>query len=275
VSWRKVLRALGRALGPTLDGAIDVRYTSLQSHGKGRAAMAVYLCHEQPDLYEFETEVLDMRPGAVVLARSALHPGGGGQVSDQAVLTHSGGTVRIVSVSLENGRYWHLLDQPVELRDRVSVVVDRDHRSRVAQLHTDTHILNALVFQRFSGALVTGAQINADGTARMDFDLPEADNDEIRALEPALNDAIRQGLEVRSIYLSAAEARATPGLIRSMSVAPPPTADGRMRIIEIAGLDRQACGGTHLTNTAQSAPVRITKIENKGRRNRRVRLQLI
>jgi misacylated tRNA(Ala) deacylase len=226
-------------------------------------------------LYEFETRVVDARPGAVVLDRSALHPGGGGQVSDQATLTHAGGTARIVNVSLENGRYWHLLDQPLELRDHVSVVVDKDHRSRVAQLHTDTHILNALVFQRFAGALVTGAQINADGTARMDFDLPEADNDELRALEPELNDVIKQGLEVRSIYLTAAETRATPGLIRSMSVAPPPTPDGRMRIIEIANLDRQACGGTHLTNTAQSAPVRITKIENKGRRNRRMRLVLV
>src|SRR3712207_289435 len=98
--------------------------------------MAVYLCHEHPDLYEFETRVVDSRPGAVVLDRSALHPGGGGQVSDQATLTRSGGTVRIVNVSLENGRYWHLLDQPLELRDQVSVVVDRDHRSRVAQLHT-------------------------------------------------------------------------------------------------------------------------------------------
>jgi misacylated tRNA(Ala) deacylase len=122
---------------------------------------------------------------------------------------------------------------------------------------------------------VTGAQINGDGIARMDFDLPDVDNDRLRALEPELNDVIRQGLDVRAVYVSLNEARATPGLIRSMSVAPPPTPDGRLRIVEIAGLDRQACGGTHLTNTAESLPVKITKIENKGRRNRRVRLQLV
>lgn len=237
--------------------------------------MSVYLCHEQPDLLEFETEILDSRPGAVLLARSALHPGGGGQVSDRAVLAHGNGTATIVDVSHEAGRYWHVLDQPVEIAGRVQVRIDAEHRSRVAQLHTDTHILNALVFQRFAGALVTGAQISADGTARMDFDLPEVDNDALRALEPQVNAVIAQGLEVRALYVSTAEARTTPGLIRSASVAPPPTPDGRMRVIDIAGLDRQACGGTHLTNTAQSAPIRITKVENKGRRNRRIRIALV
>jgi misacylated tRNA(Ala) deacylase len=236
--------------------------------------VSVYLCHERPDLLEFDTEILDSRPGAVVLARSALHPGGGGQVSDRARLMHRDGVAQIVDVSLERGRYWHVLDSNVELHGEVAVSIDGAHRLRVAQLHTVTHILNALVFRHFEGALVTGAQINADGTARMDFDLPEVENDRLRALEPELNDVIRQALDVRAIYVPLKEARATPGLIRSASVAPPPTPDGRLRIIEINGLDRQACGGTHLTNTAESPPVRIAKIENKGRRNRRVRLAL-
>ena len=238
--------------------------------------MSVYLCHERPDLLDFETEIVASRPGAVVLARSALHPGGGGQVPDLARLMHRDGEARIVDVSLERGRYWHVLDSAVELpAGPVAVSIDGAHRSRVAQLHTDTHILNALVYQHFEGALVTGAQINGDGTARMDFDLPDVENDRLRSLEPELNDVIRRGLDVRATYVSVNESRITPGLIRSMSVAPPPTPDGRLRIVEIAGLDRQACGGTHLTNTAESLPVRITKIENKGRRNRRVRLALV
>ena len=62
--------------------------------------------------------------------------------------------------------------------------------------------------------------------------------------------------------------------IRSMSVAPPPTPDGRLRIIEVGDLDRQACGGTHLSNTGESRPVRLVKIENKGRHNRRIRIAL-
>jgi misacylated tRNA(Ala) deacylase len=105
----------------------------------------------------------------------------------------------------------------------------------------------------------------------MDFDLPDVDNDTLRALEPAVNDIIRQSVTVQQDYVPAAEAETTPGLIRSLSVAPPPTPDGRLRVIDIAGIDRQACGGTHLANTGISSPFRIVKVENKGRRNRRVR----
>jgi misacylated tRNA(Ala) deacylase len=236
--------------------------------------MAIYLCHERPDLLEFETEIVARRPGAVLLARSALHPGGGGQVSDRATLEYRSGVVEIVGVQAEGDHHWHLLDADVDIEGPVRVRIDAAFRSRVAQLHTDTHILNALVFQQFAGALVTGAQIYGDGTARMDFDLPGADNDRLRRLEPEINAVIRKGLEVRAVYVPATEAQTTPGLIRSASVAPPPTPDGRLRVIEIAGLDRQACGGTHVTNTAESAFIRITKVDNKGRRNRRVKITL-
>jgi misacylated tRNA(Ala) deacylase len=120
---------------------------------------------------------------------------------------------------------------------------------------------------------VTGAQINGDGTGRMDFDLPEVDNHRVRALVDPVNDVIRRGLAVSAIYIDATEAATTEGLVRSMSVAPPPTPDGKLRLIDIDGLDRQACGGTHLSNTAQARPIVITKVENKGRHNRRVRFQ--
>ncbi len=121
---------------------------------------------------------------------------------------------------------------------------------------------------------MTGAQINADGTGRMDFDLSEVDNDALRGLDAAVNDVIGRGIEVRSVYVDAADASTTAGLVRSLSVAPPPTPDGRLRIIEIDGIDRQACGGTHLSNTGQSGHFRITKVESKGKRNRRIRFVL-
>ena len=87
----------------------------------------------------------------------------------------------------------------------------------------------------------------------------------------SLPDAQRAALDQA---LRRSEADATAGLVRSLSVAPPPTPDGKLRIIDIDGVDRQACGGTHLSNTAQSAPFRITKVENKGKRNRRIRFEL-
>lgn len=237
--------------------------------------MSVYLCHSEPELYDFEAEIVGVRPGAVLLSRSAFHPGGGGQVSDVGSLEFQGGLLEVTGVERDGEQWWHLLSDPAATpAGQVRVRIDADHRDRVAQLHTDSHVLNALVFDAFDGALVTGAQINADGTGRMDFDLPEVSGDELRRLEPAVNDVIRQGVSVRSSYVDAAEAETTPGLIRSLSVAPPPTPDGRLRVIDIAGVDRQACGGTHLDNTGRSFPFRIVKVENKGRRNRRVRFVL-
>jgi misacylated tRNA(Ala) deacylase len=237
--------------------------------------MSRYFCHEHPDVLVVETHVVDVRPGAVLLEQSPFHPGGGGQLADRGVLRWSGGEARVTGVELAAGGYWHLLADPVEMAGAVQVAVDAAFRSMMAQLHTDTHVLNALVFQRFQGALVTGAQLNEDGTARMDFDLPEADNDRLRALEPEINDVIRQDLPVRYAYVPERDALAERGLIRNRSVAPPPAPDGTVRVVEIVGLDRQACGGTHLASTGASRPVRILKIDNKGRHNRRIRIALV
>ncbi len=237
--------------------------------------MSRYFCHEYPEVLELETRVVDARPGAVLLERSPFHPGGGGQLADRGVLRWSDGEVRVAAIETVDGRHWHLLADPVEMAGVVEARVDPDFRSMMAQLHTDTHILNALVFQQFQGALVTGAQLNEDGTARMDFDLPDADNDRLRALEPPINEVIRQDLPVRYAYVTEAGALLERGLVRNRSVAPPPAPDGTIRVVEIVGLDRQACGGTHLASTARSRPLRILKIDNKGRHNRRVKIGLI
>jgi misacylated tRNA(Ala) deacylase len=109
----------------------------------------------------------------------------------------------------------------------------------------------------------------------MDFDLPDADNNAVRAVEAAINDAIQQDLAVGDTYIPVDDAYEEHGLIRTRSVAPPPTSDGKIRIVEIAGLDRQACGGTHLASTGRSRPVRVMKIDNKGRHNRRVKIGLV
>ena len=236
--------------------------------------MSRYFCHDHPDVLTLDTRVVDARPGAVVLEQSPFHPGGGGQLTDRGVLRWSGGETRVTAIEADGGRSWHVLAEPVEIAGAVQAGVDGDFRAMMTQLHTDTHVLNALVFQKFAGALVTGAQLNADGTARMDFDLPDADNDRLRALEPEINDVIRQDLALRYEWLAGDTLAAEAGLIRCRSVAPPPASDGTVRIVEIVGLDRQACGGTHLGSTGQSRPIRILKIDNKGRHNRRVKIGL-
>lgn len=232
--------------------------------------------HEQPEVLTLETEATASQPGRVLLAQSPFYPGGGGQLADRGRVRWGGGEAAVTGFEPAGGKTWVLLDDPTAVvSGAVEAAVDPAFRQMMRELHTDTHILNAFVFQSFDGALVTGVQMNEDGTARMDFDLPDADNDRLRALEAPINDAIREGLAVRDDYVPLHEAHEQRGLIRSKSVAPPPTADGKVRIVEIVGLDRQACGGTHLVSTGASRPIRILKIDNKGRHNRRVRIGLV
>jgi len=232
--------------------------------------------HEYPDSLLLETDVVDQRPGRVALARSPFYPGGGGQLPDRGVIRWAGGEVAVTGFETIGGKLWcHLADPTIEVSGKVEAVVDPAFHQMMRELHTGTHILNAFVFQAFSGALVTGAQMHEDGTARMDFDLPDADSERLRALEGPINEAIRDDLAVRTYQIPLREAHQEHGLLRSKSVAPPPSPDGMVRVVEIVGLDRQACGGTHLASTGASRAVRILKIDNKGRHNRRVRIGLV
>ncbi|ERF82381.1 MULTISPECIES: alanyl-tRNA editing protein [Bradyrhizobium] len=167
---------------------------------------------------------------------------------------------------------WHMVEDDRLIFGKVMLEIEPTFRALMCELHTLAHVINALVYTRFGGALLTGAQLNADGTFRVDFDLPGADNEGLRALEAPLNDIIRQDLPVSAAFMAHTEAQAIPGLFRSKAVAPPVGEDGLVRIVEILGLDRQACGGTHLASTGQSRPARIVKIDNKGRQNRRIKL---
>ena len=172
--------------------------------------MTRYYCHEHPDVLTIETRVVDARPGAVLLENTPFYPGGGGQVADHGRLSWTGGEVIVSGIDTSDGRVWHVLAEPIELSGVVQASVDPSFRDLMCQLHTDAHILNALVYQQFRGALVTGAQLNDDGTVRVDFDLPDADNDRLRASEPSRNDAKSGGPPVSYADLPAENATPSP-----------------------------------------------------------------
>ncbi len=237
--------------------------------------MSQYLCHESPDLFEVEAEVVRAETGRVLLSRSSFYPGGGGQPADRGLLHWSGGETAITGIEARGGQMWHLLADPVLPSGAVTAKVDPVFRAQMCRLHTSLHIANALVFQEFDGSLVTGVQMSDNGVARIDFDLPDADNERLRALEPGINDVVHQDLAVRTALVPLSEAAQEEGTLRSKAVTPPTQADGRVRIVEIEGLDRQACGGTHLTSTGQAGELKILKVENKGRHNRRLRIGLV
>jgi misacylated tRNA(Ala) deacylase len=234
--------------------------------------MARYLCQDDPHLLSLQAKVVDVRPGAVLLDRTPVYPGGGGQLADRAKLICGSGVVDLTGFEADPRGYWHLFEGDRHIADDVCVDVDRPFRELMCELHTVSHIVNNKVFHAFGGALVTGVQMSGDGSFRIDFDIPGADNERLKALEPEINDVIRQGLAVRQVYIPMAQAESEPGTIRSKAVTPPPQEDGTVRVVEIVGLDRQACGGTHLDHTGLARPIRLLKIDNKGRQNRRLRV---
>ncbi len=155
----------------------------------------------------------------------------------------------------------------VAVGDAVTAVIDWPRRHRLMRMHSALHLLSSLV----DGA-VTGGSIGLE-KSRLDFDLPEGGLDK-QALTEALNRLVAEDHALAARWITDAELDAQPELVKTMSVAPPRGA-GRVRLIAIAGVDLQACGGTHVARTGEIGTLRVTKIENKGRHNRRVTLTLV
>jgi misacylated tRNA(Ala) deacylase len=204
------------------------------------------------------------------LDRTVFYPTGGGQPGDTGVLRlASGETIAIVD-TLKGDEPDEVIHVPAPgaapppLATALEAEIDWERRHRLMRMHTCLHLLCAVV----PGA-VTGGQV-ADGRGRLDFDVPGASLDKA-AIAAHLNELIAAGHPVTPRWIGDDELARQPDLVRTMSVKPP-TGSGRVRLMEIAGIDLQPCGGTHVKNTAEIGPVAVTKIENKGRQNRRIML---
>jgi misacylated tRNA(Ala) deacylase len=227
-----------------------------------------------PTLREWECTVLHASPeDGIVLDRSAFYPGGGGQPPDHGVLLWQGVQTRIVGT--RKGDDLSLLpaeDDPLPpVGSTVVGAVEDARRALLMRTHSGLHVLCGVVFRDF-GALVTGGNMEP-GEARMDFNLPEVPADFKARLEEAVNTEVVAGRPVAVRVLPREQALALPDIIRTQSNLIP--ADEReIRIVDIVGLDVQADGGTHVASTAQIGKVVVTKVESKGKANRRVRVRL-
>ncbi|SER94406.1 Ala-tRNA(Pro) hydrolase [Tranquillimonas rosea] len=212
--------------------------------------------------------------GGIVPEASLFYPTGGGQPGDSGRLDWAGGSVEIATtVKSENGGVILVPAEPTGLPQPGTPIVqhlDWPRRLGHMRVHTALHLLSVVVPLPVSGGAI-GAE-----KGRLDFDMPEAPEDKA-ALEQALNDLIARDLPVRQDWITEDELDANPGLVKTMSVAPPRGA-GQVRLIAIGdGADRvdlQPCGGTHVARTGEIGAVRVGKIEKKGARNRRVTLHL-
>lgn len=226
-----------------------------------------------PTLREWQCTVLHSGTDGIVLDRSAFYPGGGGQPPDHGVLLWQGVQTRIVDTRKGDDLYLIPADEdPLPpAGTAVTGAVEDERRTLLMRTHSGLHVLCGVVFRDF-GALVTGGNMQP-GEARMDFNLPEVPAGFKAQIEDLVNAEIAADRRVDVRVLPREQALAIPDIIRTQAKLIPHE-EPEIRVVDIVGLDVQADGGTHVASTAQVGRVMVTKVESKGKANRRIRLRL-
>jgi misacylated tRNA(Ala) deacylase len=205
-----------------------------------------------------------VQDNVVELDRTVFYPQGGGQAGDTGRI----GAWRVVDTrkGASGDAVLHILEPGAKPEPgmKLPIEIDWDRRHRLMRLHTALHLLGAVV-----KAPVTGGRIG-DDKAHLDFDI-EMEKLVKEAIEARLNELTSSSLETRARWITDAELDARPELVKTMSVAPP-RGEGRVRLLEIPGVDLQACGGTHVRNTAEIGRLAVARIRSEGKRNKRVTL---
>jgi misacylated tRNA(Ala) deacylase len=225
---------------------------------------------DDPTLSSATAIVLASEADGIVLDRTVFYARGGGQPGDSGVLRWEGGETRITEAVKGEGNAIRHLPDPEAARPPVGAVVEAaiDWQRRYAhmRMHTAMHLLCSLI----KGAAVTGGSVGAE-KSRLDFDLPNPPPKE--DIEAGLNALIAADYPVRIEWVDESRLDTDPGLVRTMSVQPP-RGMGRLRLMRIGGedavVDLQPCGGTHVSRTSEIGAIRVQKIENKGKQNRRI-----
>ncbi|MGH8678801.1 MAG: alanyl-tRNA editing protein [Burkholderiales bacterium] len=230
--------------------------------------MTELLFYQDAYLQSCEAEVVRAHSQGIVLDRTIFYPLGGGQPGDSGRLRTQDGREVVIADARKGVSPGEVLHIPApgsaqpSAGERVVAVIDWDRRYHHMRVHTCLHVLSAVI-----PAGVTGGSIRYD-SGRLDFDLPDTVLDRLQ-VEDKLNRLITGGYAVTPRWISDEELDSRPELVKTMSVAPP-RGLGRVRLLEIGGVDLQACGGTHVGNTAEIGAMTVAKIENKGAHNRRV-----
>ncbi len=220
-------------------------------------------------LRECDAVVETVSDAGITLDRTVFYPMGGGQPGDTGVISWPAGSATIVDTRYgDDGTIVHIVgdDAPVPaVGDSVHAEIDWERRYRHMRMHTAMHLLGAVL--KYG---VTGGNISSQ-KSRLDFDMEDTVDKE--AVGAAIQELVDADHPVSCRWITDEELDANPELVRTMSVQPP-RGKGRIRLLEIEGVDLQPCGGTHLRSTAEVGQVRIGKVEKKGRRNRRVNIHL-
>jgi len=231
--------------------------------------MTEQLFRDDSYLRQCGANVVESGDGGIVLDRTVFYPMGGGQPGDTGTISWDGGSVEVIDTRYgEGGVIRHLVVEDASLPapgTAVTANLDWERRYRHMRMHTALHLLGSILQYG-----VTGGNISAE-KSRLDFDMEDTvDKDQVNS---ALEALVRADHAVSCRWITDEELDAQPDLVRTMSVQPP-RGVGKVRLLEIESVDLQPCGGTHLKSTSEVGNVSVSKVEKKGRHNRRVSIVL-
>ena len=220
-------------------------------------------------LRDFTATIVDRRDGAVALDRTAFYPTGGGQPHD----TGSLGGLAVTDVRKEGDLVWHTLDGDApDVGAEIAGEVDWDRRHALMRTHSALHVLCGVIWNEWR-VPVTGGNMEPL-SARMDFEFDPLPEGFGARVEELVNEELAADRPIRIEFLDRGAALEDEDLIRT-KVNMIPESVHEIRVVDIVGLDKQADGGTHVHSTGEVGRIRVTKTENKGKGNKRVRLEVV
>ena len=234
--------------------------------------MTDLLFREDAYLRTATAKVVACHENGVELDRTIFYPLGGGQPGDTGTLIRANGDLTTIADTRKGSSADGVLHIPApgvarpEIGETVALEIDWARRYALMRLHTALHIMSCVVV-----APVTGGNI-APEKGRLDFDI-DINFLNAEKIERETNAIIARGLETETVWITDEELDARPDLVKTMSVQPPRGA-GRVRLLRIPGVDLQPCGGTHVRNIGEIGSIRVVRIRNEGKRNKRVEIAL-
>ena len=219
---------------------------------------------------DFDAVVVDRRDDAVALDRTAFYPTGGGQPHDTGTLDG----LTVTDVRKDGDLVWHSVDggPAPALGAPVSGTVDWDRRHALMRTHSALHVLCGVIWNEWR-VPVTGGNMEPL-SARMDFEFDPLPDGFGPRVEELVNTELAADRPIEIEFLARDVAVEDEDLIRT-KVNMIPESVKEIRVVDIVGLDKQADGGTHVRTTGEVGRVRVTKTENKGKGNKRVRLEVV
>ena len=223
---------------------------------------------EDSYLKDFDATILNIDSNKIILDRTAFYAKSGGQPGDIGKIILNGKEINIIDTVYDNKQnILHVCENSNDLKidEKIKGKINWEIRYKHMRMHTALHLLCSLMPYD-----VTGGQISYE-KSRLDFNAD--DKIEKEEIENKINQLVKDDHEISYQWITLEELDNEPDLVRTMSVKPPRT-NNKIRLVKIGSIDLQPCGGTHVKKTKEIGNIRIGKIENKGKMNRRVNLSI-